>query len=385
MKVLSVFGTRPEAIKMAPVVKELAARDGIESVVCVTGQHRHMLDQMLQFFDIKVDYDLDLMEPNQTLSSISQKTISRLEPVLKSVQPDCVLVQGDTTTAMMAALAAFYQKIPVGHVEAGLRTHNPYSPWPEEMNRRLVGNMAKWHFAPTSKSQANLVQENISANSIWMVGNTVIDALLAVVIRFDTDEILARAMQDQFSAIDFTKKVILVTGHRRENWGQGLINTCNALAELAKRDDVEIIYPVHLNPNVQQTVYDLLSGFDNIKLIDPLDYLPFVYLLSRCYMVITDSGGVQEEAPSLGKPVLVTRENTERPEGIDAGTAKLVGTNPKQLLVEAQKLLDSVDAYKAMSEACNPYGDGKASQKIVDVLEAGLVPKASKTPEKEAV
>ncbi len=368
MKILSVFGTRPEAIKMAPVIAELNARDNVESIVCVTGQHRQMLDQMLAFFNIKVDFDLDLMESNQTLSSISQKTITRLEPIIKQVNPDTILVQGDTTTAMISALAAFYHKIPVAHIEAGLRTYNAYSPWPEEMNRQITARIASLHFAPTEQAAKNLIQEATSKESVFTVGNTVIDALLSVVDRYKGDQHLSDDMRALFTHIKFNKRIILVTGHRRENWGDGLNNMCLALAQLARRDDVEIVYPVHLNPVVKKTAHAILSNYDNVHLIPPLDYLPFVYLLSRCYLVITDSGGVQEEAPSLGKPILVTRDTTERPEGIATGTAKLIGTDTKALIQAANHLLDNSNAYQLMSSAYNPYGDGKSAQRIVDQL-----------------
>ncbi|MDF1760595.1 MAG: UDP-N-acetylglucosamine 2-epimerase (non-hydrolyzing) [Coxiellaceae bacterium] len=368
MKVLSIFGTRPEAIKMAPVVKELERHDVIESFVCVTGQHRQMLDQMLSFFNIKADFDLDLMESNQTLSSISQKTIARLDPIIQQVKPDYILVQGDTTTAMISALAAFYHKIPVAHIEAGLRTYNTYSPWPEEMNRQITARIASLHFAPTEQAKKNLTQEATLKESVFTVGNTVIDALLNVVHRLKYDQHLSSDMRALFTPINFNKRIILVTGHRRENWGDGLNNMCLALAQLAGRDDVEIVYPVHLNPIVQQSAHAILSSYDNVHLIPPLDYLPFVYLLSKCYLVITDSGGVQEEAPSLGKPILVTRDTTERPEGIATGTAKLIGTDTKALIQATNHLLDNSNAYQLMSSACNPYGDGKAAQRIVEQL-----------------
>lgn len=367
-KILSIFGTRPEAIKMAPIISKLNQVNNLESIVCVTGQHRHMLDQMLELFSIQADYDLDLMEPNQTLSTISQKSIERLEPVLKQAKPDCVLVQGDTTTAMIAALTAFYHKIPVAHVEAGLRTFNPNSPFPEEINRKLVASLASWHFAPTQQARKNLLDEGVDPSSVFLVGNTVIDSLLGVVNRFEQDFALTESMQNRFSAIDFNKRIILVTGHRRENWGEGIENLCEALKELAQYKHVEVVYPVHLNPNVKSVVMAALSNVANIHLVEPLDYLPFVYLLSRCYMVITDSGGVQEEAPSLGKPVLVTRDTTERPEGITAGTAKLVGRSKEGLLKEAALLLNDTVEYQSMASACNPYGDGSAAQQIVNTL-----------------
>jgi UDP-N-acetylglucosamine 2-epimerase (non-hydrolysing) len=367
MKILSIFGTRPEAIKMAPIVKGLEQLTEIESRVCVTGQHRQMLDQMLGFFNINADYDLNLMQPNQTLTSITANTITRLEPILAEFQPDWIFVQGDTTTAFVSSLAAFYQKIKVAHVEAGLRTYNAYSPWPEEMNRTLIGRVAKLHFPPTQESANNLLKEDIPKNEVHVVGNTVIDALLMVVKRFEQDRSLQDQMAAQFSMIDWDKRVILVTGHRRENHDGGLGRMCDALAILASRGDVEIIYPVHLNPNVQKQS-EALRGVKGVHLIEPQDYLPFVYLLSKCYLVITDSGGVQEEAPSLGKPILVTRDTTERPEGITAGNAKLVGTDMQAIVTAATELLDNQEAYQAMSEAANPYGDGQSAMRIINVM-----------------
>ncbi len=364
MKVLSVFGTRPEAIKMAPVVKALAADPGIESRVCVTAQHREMLDQVLALFGIRPDVDLDLMQSGQDLTAITRRVLSGLQPVLKAEAPDLVLVHGDTTTTFAAALAAYYQKIPVGHVEAGLRTGNKYAPWPEEMNRRLAGAITTHHFAPTDRARDNLTAEGVDPASITVTGNTVIDALLEIVEQARADQRLLGA----YPFLRSDKRLVLVTGHRRENFGTGFDNICRGLAELAGRDDVEIVYPVHLNPSVQRPVREILSGRSNVHLIEPLDYLPFVALMDRAHLIITDSGGVQEEAPSLGKPVLVMRETTERPEAVEAGTVRLVGADQRRIVFEASRLLDDESAYRAMSRAHNPYGDGLAAGRIVNRL-----------------
>lgn len=372
MKVLTVFGTRPEAIKMAPVVKALAANNAFEAKVCVTAQHRQMLDQVLEIFSITPDFDLNLMKPGQDLSDITSNVLLGMREVFKQWRPDIILVHGDTTTTLAASLSAYYARIKVGHVEAGLRTHNKYSPWPEEMNRHLTGGIADLHFAPTEKARANLLAEGISDAAIHVTGNTVIDALLDVVDRVRQDEALQARFATQFDYIDPTKKLILVTGHRRENFGQGFENICQALAQLARRGDVQILYPVHLNPNVQEPVNRILGQVDNVKLIDPLDYLPFVYLMDRSKLLITDSGGIQEEAPSLGKPVLVMRDTTERPEAVDAGTVKLVGTDPDTIVREANRLLDDAAAYESMSRAHNPYGDGKAALRISERVQALL-------------
>lgn len=369
MKILSIFGTRPEAIKLAPIIKQLEKTEGIESIVCVTGQHRQMLDQMLSFFQIKADYDLDLMQPNQTLTSLTANAITRLEPVLTQCQPDWVFVQGDTTTAFISSLAAFYQKINVAHIEAGLRTHNIYSPWPEELNRKLIGGVAKLHFAPTKESAENLEREAVAKEHIYVAGNTVIDALLMVVERFHQDAELNQSMAAKFPMLDWDKRIILVTGHRRENHDGGLKRMCEALRELALRGDVQVMYPVHLNPNVQEVANEVLGDVEDVHLIAPQDYLPFVYLLSKCDLVITDSGGVQEEAPSLGKPILVTRDTTERPEGITAGNAELVGTDKDKIIAKATELLDSQVAYMKMSQAANPYGDGQSAMRIAQVMQ----------------
>ncbi|GAA3912620.1 UDP-N-acetylglucosamine 2-epimerase (non-hydrolyzing) [Litoribacillus peritrichatus] len=370
VKVMLVFGTRPEAIKMVPVVHALKRRPDLFKVqVCVTAQHREMLDQVLDLFEITPDFDLDLMLPGQSLGGLTSRALQGLESVFQEQKPDVVLVHGDTTTTFTASLAAFYQQISVGHVEAGLRTHNMYSPWPEEFNRRVTGLVANYHFAPTEKSQNNLLQENVDPVTTLVTGNTVIDALQWVVNKVQSDDNIAALMARQFDFIDETKKLILVTGHRRENFGGGFLNICKAISTIAERDDVQVVYPVHLNPNVQKPVNEILSGFNNVHLIEPQDYLPFVYLMNRAYLILTDSGGVQEEAPSLGKPVLVMRDTTERPEAVEAGTVKLVGTSQEKIEQNVISLLDDIDAYKAMSFAHNPYGDGEASERIADFLQ----------------
>lgn len=369
-KVLSVFGTRPEAIKMAPVVKALAQQqDMFDSRVCVTAQHREMLDQVLELFKITPDYDLNIMKPGQSLTDVTCNVLQGLAPVLEDFCPDIVLVHGDTSTTMAASLAAYYQKIAVGHVEAGLRTGNIYSPWPEEMNRRLTGAMTRYHFAPTERSRQNLLNEGVGKDFIHVTGNTVIDALLDVVGLLRSDNCLNRQMAERFAFLNSQKRLILVTGHRRENFGQGFENICQALRQIAHaHPDTEILYPVHLNPNVQEPVNRILKDVDNIYLIEPQDYLPFVYLMDRAYLILTDSGGIQEEAPSLGKPVLVMRDTTERPEAVDAGTVKLVGTDMNKIISDVEDLLNDLDLYSKMSLAHNPYGDGQASQKICQIL-----------------
>ena len=373
-KILHVFGTRPEAIKMAPLVKACEANNNLESRVCVTAQHREMLDQVLELFDIVPDYDLNLMTPGQTLNDVTSAILLKLKPILAEYQPDLLLVHGDTATTFAASLAAYYEKIDVGHVEAGLRTGNIYSPWPEEINRKLTGSIARLHFAPTSVSKQNLINEGISENKICVTGNTVIDALLSVKEKIDNDVALAQALSWQLKTIDFSKKLIVVTGHRRENFGPGFEAICKALAQLAeKRPDLEIVYPVHLNPNVQLPVKKYLIDYKNIHLIEPLDYLPFIYLMMKSHIILTDSGGVQEEAPSLGKPVLVMRDTTERPEALAAGTVKLVGTNASKIFSEVTELLDNTESYRQMSTAINPYGDGFAAQKIVDIIKSGKI------------
>jgi UDP-N-acetylglucosamine 2-epimerase (non-hydrolysing) len=368
MKVLTVFGTRPEAIKMAPVVKALAADPAFEAKVCVTAQHRQMLDQVLDIFSIKPNFDLNLMKPGQDLSDITSNVLLGMRDVYQQWLPDIVLVHGDTTTTLAASLSAYYARIKVGHVEAGLRTGNKYSPWPEEMNRRLTGAITDLHFAPTEKARANLLGEGTAADTIHITGNTVIDALLDVVERVRTDAGLRSRFEAQFNFINPAKRLILVTGHRRENFGTGFENICQALAKIAQRGDVQVVYPVHLNPNVQEPVRRILSGVADVHLIEPQDYLPFVYLMDRSTMLITDSGGVQEEAPSLGKPVLVMRDTTERPEAVDAGTVKLVGTDSAAIVSEANRLLDDPAAYEVMARAHNPYGDGRAANRILETL-----------------
>jgi UDP-N-acetylglucosamine 2-epimerase (non-hydrolysing) len=368
IKVLIVFGTRPEAIKMAPVVGALKNNNLIDARVCVTAQHREMLDQVLQLFNIRPEYDLNIMKSGQGLTHITSEVLFRLEPVLQEFKPDRILVHGDTTTTMAASLAAFYQQIPVGHVEAGLRTGNIYSPWPEEMNRKITSSIADLHFAPTEAARINLLTEGVNRNRIVVTGNTVIDALLSVVEKFHADESLKNKMSNRFSFLDRQKKLILVTGHRRENFGNRFEDICNALSLLAEKNAVQIVYPVHLNPNVQEPVNRILSGHDNIFLLEPQDYLPFVYLMEQSYLIITDSGGVQEEAPSLGKPVLVMRDTTERPEAVDAGTVRLVGADTERIVVEAEKLLHDADEYEKMALIHNPYGDGYATGRIVEVI-----------------
>ncbi len=372
MKVMVVFGTRPEAIKMAPLVKGLQARAGeIETVVCVTAQHREMLDQVLKLFDIVPEHDLNIMKPGQDLFDITSNILLGLKGVLQQEKPDLVLVHGDTTTTLATSLAAYYARVPVGHVEAGLRTGNKHSPFPEEMNRKLTGSIADIHFAPTAASRDNLLREGISADAIHVTGNTVIDALLAVVDKLRNDEALKAELAQRFAFLNPQRRLILVTGHRRENFGEGFQNICEALADIAaEHDDVEILYPVHLNPNVRQPVKDILAarGLANVHLIEPVDYLPFLYLMDRSYIIVTDSGGIQEEAPSLGKPVLVMRDTTERPEAVEAGTVKLVGTSREKIVAEARRLLVDADAYATMSRAHNPYGDGMAVQRIVQTV-----------------
>lgn len=368
MRILTIFGTRPEAIKMAPVVRRLAGAPGIVSRVCVTAQHRQMLDQVLDLFDIRPDHDLDVMRAGQGLAYITAAVVTRLGEVLRAERPDRILVQGDTTTTMAAALAAFYERIPVGHVEAGLRTGNMMSPWPEEMNRRLTTTLADLHFPPTVESRDNLLREGVAASRIVVTGNTVIDALLDAVAVLDASPARAAALDAALPRLDPRKRLILVTGHRRENFAGGLERVAQGLLRLARRGDVEIIYPVHLNPNVQQAANAVLGDHPAIHLIEPLDYLPFVNLMRRATLIITDSGGVQEEAPSLGKPVLVTRDTTERPEAVAAGTVELVGTDADRLVERASRLLDDPEAYAAMSFAHNPYGDGRAAARIVETL-----------------
>jgi UDP-N-acetylglucosamine 2-epimerase (non-hydrolysing) len=374
LKVLIVFGTRPEAIKMAPVVKGFqAASDLFDTVICVTAQHREMLDQVLRLFEIEPHYDLNVMKPNQDLYDVTCSVLAGLKPVMAKEQPDLVLVHGDTTTTLAASLAAYYARAAVGHVEAGLRTGNKFAPFPEEINRKLTGAVADLHFAPTETSRDNLLLEGVPQASVYVTGNTVIDALLAVVRKLDTDAALAAQMQERFAFLDPARRLILVTGHRRENFGQGFENICNALADIAESTpDAQVLYPVHLNPNVRRPVNDILAarGLSNVHLIEPVDYLPFVYLMNRAYLIITDSGGVQEEAPSLGKPVLVMRDMTERPEAITAGTVLLVGTARHVIVEHATRLLQDNAAYARMSKAHNPYGDGLAVGRILQAVQA---------------
>ena len=367
-KILTVFGTRPEAIKMAPLVKELANQYDFESKVCVTAQHREMLDQVLEIFNVKPDYDLDIMKSNQDLYDITSNILLDMKDVLDDFKPDLVLVHGDTTTTFATTLAAFYQKIDVAHVEAGLRTGNLYSPWPEEANRKLTGVLAKYHFAPTSTAKLNLLKENIDEKNIIVTGNTVIDALFLALDKTKQNKNLEQKIIQELN-LKIDSQFILITGHRRENFGQGFINICEAIKELAiKYPKINFIYPVHLNPNVRKPVNEILSNLENVFIIEPLDYLPFVYLMSKSYLILTDSGGIQEEAPSLGKPVLVMRDTTERPEAIKAGTVKLVGTNKEKIVNEVSRLIEDKQEYNKMSKAYNPYGDGKASKKIIEFL-----------------
>ncbi len=380
-RVMLVFGTRPEAIKMAPLVKEFEKHPkNFETIVCVTGQHREMLDQVLQIFDIKPDYDLNIMKQGQDLYDVTSRVLTGMRDVLKEAKPNVVLVHGDTTTSTATALAAFYQQIPVGHVEAGLRTNNIYSPWPEEMNRQITGRIATYHFAPTMLSKKNLLSEGISEKNIFVTGNTVIDALHIVVEKIKQDahlqEQLASVLQQSgydTNRLQGIKKLVLITGHRRENFGDGFINMCTAIKDLtAKYPDVDFVYPMHLNPNVRKPIHEVfgedLNNLGNMFFIEPLEYLSFVFLMEKASIVLTDSGGIQEEAPGLGKPVLVMRDTTERPEALEAGTVKLVGTDYNKIMSEVSILLDYKEAYNKMSKAVNPYGDGKACQRIVSIL-----------------
>ena len=377
-KILLVFGTRPEAIKMAPLVKKLQAmHEAFQTVVCVTGQHREMLDQVLRLFEITPDYDLNIMKPNQDLYDITSRILLGMRDVLREVQPDIVLVHGDTTTSMAAALAAFYQQISVGHVEAGLRTGNIYSPWPEEMNRLITGRITTHHFSPTPLARENLLREHVAEKQIIVTGNTVIDALQMVVGKLREDTAFASEVANRISEMGYdvkrlagAKRMVLITGHRRENFGEGFLNICHAIKHLAEQyPDVDFVYPMHLNPNVRKPVLEILGeGAENVFLIEPLDYLPFVYMMQHSTLILTDSGGVQEEAPGLGKPVLVMRDTTERPEAVEAGTVLLVGTNREKIEQGVSQLLDDADMYRRMSEAVNPYGDGEACARIAEAL-----------------
>lgn len=380
-KILLVFGTRPEAIKMAPLVKEFQKYPSeFETVVCVTGQHREMLDQVLKIFEIIPDYDLNIMKQGQDLYDITARTLLGMRDVLKEVQPNLVLVHGDTATSTASALAAFYQQIPVGHVEAGLRTHNIYSPWPEEMNRQITGRIATYHFAPTALSRQNLLDECVKEEAITVTGNTVIDALYMVVDKIKNDKALDVELENKLQCIGYDinrlsggKKLVLITGHRRENFGDGFITMCTAIKDLAKKyPEIDFVYPMHLNPNVRKPIHDVfgedLSDLGNMYFIEPLEYISFVYLMEKSILVLTDSGGIQEEAPGLGKPVLVMRDTTERPEALEAGTVKLVGTSYIKIVNEVSALLDDVDYYEKMSKAVNPYGDGSACERIISFL-----------------
>lgn len=365
MRILSVFGTRPEAIKMAPVVKALSRAEGVRAAVCVTAQHRQMLDQVLDVFGIRPDYDLDIMAPGQNLADITNRALAGVGDAIETFRPDRVLVHGDTTTTFAAALAAYYARIPVGHVEAGLRTRDIYAPFPEEMNRRLTDTIADKLFAPTETARANLMAEGHPGAHIFVTGNTVIDALLDAVALLDREPGRRTAMTNRHPFLASERRIVLVTGHRRENFGDGFERICNALKRLSRRDDVEIVYPVHLNPNVQAPVNRILGGADRVHLVEPLGYLEFIHLMQKASIVITDSGGIQEEAPSLGKPVLVMRDVTERPEAVAAGTVRLVGTDEDKIVAECARLLDDERAYREMAQAINPYGDGKAAGRII--------------------
>lgn len=370
-KILVVFGTRPEAIKMALVVKACKARPELEVKVCVTAQHRQMLDQVMEIFGLAADFDLNVMAPNQTLGDVTCKVLKGMEGVFAQWKPDMILVQGDTTTVMAAALAAFYHKIEVGHVEAGLRTGNIYSPWPEEMNRLIAGCLATQHYAPTPRSRDNLLKENKNPATVFVTGNTVIDALHEAVKIMDADEALNAKLAAQFPFLDSAKRLVLVTGHRRENFGEGFIHICNAIKRVASRPNVQVVYPMHMNPNVRKPVNEILGGLSNVHLIEPLDYLSFLYMMRQSYLIMTDSGGVQEEAPSLGKPVIVMRDTTERPEAVDAGTVILAGTETESMASAAERLLDDSAFYDKMAHAVNPYGDGKAAARIAEIVATG--------------
>ena len=368
-KILVVIGTRPEAIKMAPLIKALKLDKRFHSKLCITAQHREMLDQVLDIFDIKPDFDLNLMKKDQKLCDITALIVKDVGNVLSQFKPDIVLVHGDTTTTFAAALSAYYKKIPVGHIEAGLRTRNVYLPWPEEANRQLTSVITKYHFCPTNISKENLINEQVSDESIYVTGNTVIDALFLALQHIKKDKNLTNRFEKKFKFIDPSKKMILVTGHRRESFGDDFINICNAIKDISlKNNDIQIVYPVHLNPNVQKPVSKILSQLNNVFLLDPQEYLPFIFLMSKSHILLTDSGGIQEEGPSLGKPVLVMRDSTERPEAIHAGTAKLVGTQPHKIIYEVEKLLNSKKEYEKMSKSHNPYGDGKACERICNIL-----------------
>ena len=369
MKILTVFGTRPEAIKMAPLVQVLQQDPVIDVRLCVTGQHREMLDQVLKLFDLVPDYDLNIMQPSQNLSDITCRILQQLGPILLKEQPDLILIHGDTATALSVSLAAYYHRIPIGHVEAGLRTNDLYSPWPEEGNRKVTSQLAQWHFAPTAQARANLLAEKIPADSVFITGNTVIDALLTVREKITSNAQLAAFCQQKFAFLQPSKRILLVTSHRRENFGAGFARICQALRQIAERyPDLQIVYPLHKNPNVSEPTREQLSDIDNLFLVESLEYAHFVWLMDKAYLVLTDSGGIQEEAPSLGKPVLVMRDVTERPEGLKAGTVKLVGTDAAEIIKQVSLLLDNRPAWQAMNRIHNPYGDGRACERILDII-----------------
>jgi UDP-N-acetylglucosamine 2-epimerase (non-hydrolysing) len=385
MRIMPIYGTRPEAIKLAPVLRALRGVPGTEVITCVTGQHREMLDQVNQLFGVTPDIDLGVMTRGQSLTGLTTAVLCGLEPVLREHKPDWVIVQGDTTTAFAAGLAAFYQHIPTAHVEAGLRTGDLASPWPEEMNRQLAGRIAGLHFAPTAQSRANLLHEGVAADKVRVTGNTVIDALMQVLDMLRGDPTLAAAQAAKFGFLDPARRLVLVTGHRRENFNGGLDRVCRAIAEIADRDDVQVVYPVHLNPVVQAAAGMALSAKPNVHLLPPLDYLSFVWMMDRAHIIVTDSGGVQEEAPSLGKPVLVTRDTTERPEAVEAGTVRLVGTLPERLVREVTHLLDDAGAYAAMAGAHNPYGDGYAAGRVAGWLTGGWATEFLPQPDRRRI
>lgn len=369
MKILTIFGTRPEAIKMAPLAQALRDHPDFNAKVCVTAQHRQMLDQVLELFQLQPDYDLDIMKPGQNLYDITANILTRMQAVLEEFSPDYVLVHGDTSTTLTAALAAFYAKVPVGHVEAGLRTHDIWSPWPEEANRQLTSVLTSLHFAPTRQSAANLLEQGVPESRVFVTGNTVIDALAKVKHQIESTPSLSQELAQRFPFLGEGMRMVLITGHRRENFGRGFENICQAIADLARRNpDVRFVYPVHLNPNVREPVQRILTGIDNVHLIEPQEYLPFVWLMIHSTLILTDSGGIQEEAPSIGKPVLVMRDNTERPEAVEAGTVRMVGTETRDIVQGVQTLLDDEVQYNKMAFAHNPYGDGTASKQIVDIL-----------------
>lgn len=368
MRILVVFGTRPEAIKMAPLIKLLQKTEGLEVKICITAQHRHMLDQVMELFDLVADFDLDLMQENQSINELSSRILSNMEKILKDSDPDLILVHGDTSTTLYATLAAFNRRIKVGHVEAGLRTYDLNFPWPEESNRQIVGKLSDIHFAPTQKSFDNLVDEGVSKDKVFITGNTVIDSLFQALEIIESDINLQDELRNRFSFLDNSKKLILVTGHRRENFGESLENICDSLKQISKIGKAEIVFSVHLNPNIKDIVYERLDNLDNIHLVEPLDYLPFIFLMKQSYIILTDSGGIQEEAPSLGKPVLVMRDKTERPEALDAGTVKLVGSSKDKIVAELTKLIDDKEEYNKIAKIQNPYGDGNASERIKDIL-----------------